>query len=430
MNSNHIALPVQGSSARGDHQQQAEGPTIAYVVLDALDDADVRWCLLRGGPDALACAEDVDVLVAPDDLPRAVEVIKSHRFIQLPSYGRGSHQFFLGFDQTSASWVKFDLVTEMAYGPRFEVRTDAAPQCLERRRRRRGVWILCPEDEFWALLLHCVLDKGAMPVHHLRRLMDLRGSISISSPLRRTAQATIDLGRHPAEGWASLVAQRGEALAKWRRAHPIDAFRRVITSAAMGLMERPLQAWSRRGASVALLGPDGAGKSTLADGIESAFYFPVRKVYMGLWASSETSHGIATRVLRILFRPIAVWLRYLNSVRHRACGRLVVFDRYVYDALLPPQGSLRWLKRPYLSMLSRLCPAPDMVILLDAPGPVMHQRSGEYDPEHLESERAYYQRLSRRIPRLLEVDANRPPDAVLADALERIWGHYVDKAGR
>jgi thymidylate kinase len=108
----------------------------------------------------------------------------------------------------------------------------------------------------------------------------------------------------------------------------------------------------------------------------------------------------------------------------------VVFDRYVYDALLPPRGSLGWLKRPYFQLLSRLCPAPDLVVLLDAPGPVMHQRSGEYDPDHLEAERAHYQSLCRRIPGLLQVDANREPEVVLADVLERIWQHYVGRAAR
>ncbi|MGC1212184.1 MAG: hypothetical protein WA890_13070, partial [Micromonospora sp.] len=205
---------------------------------------------------------------------------------------------------------------------------------------------------------------------------------------------------------------------------------RLLGSAALRAVERPLQAWSRRGVGVALIGPDGSGKSTLAQGIQSAFYFPVRRVYMGLWPSYEAPRSAVEQGVRILLRPFTVWRRYLAALRHRALGRVVVFDRYVYDALLPPRGPLVWLKRPYFQLLSRLCPAPDVVLLLDVPGPVMYRRSGEYDPEHLEAEREQYRRLRRRVPHLERVDADRAPELVLADALRRIWRHYVERAAR
>ena len=49
-----------------------------------------------------------------------------------------------------------------------------------------------------------------------------------------------------------------------------------------GAVEFRLRGWRRRGISVALLGPDGAGKTTLAGEIDNSFIFPVRRVYMGL----------------------------------------------------------------------------------------------------------------------------------------------------
>src|SRR5947208_14851621 len=48
------------------------------------------------------------------------------------------------------------------------------------------------------------------------------------------------------------------------------------------LMDKLWDLRRRRGLSIALLGPDGAGKSTLAMGIQHSFVFPVRLVYMGL----------------------------------------------------------------------------------------------------------------------------------------------------
>ncbi|MCW3817421.1 nucleotidyltransferase family protein [Micromonospora sp. DR5-3] len=429
--------PPTAVAGRPEAPRPAEPATAAHGlargVLAGLDEAGVRWCLLRGGPETLIAPGDLDLLVAPADLARAAAVLAEHGLVRLASHGRGSHRFFLGLDRSTSSWVELDLVTELAYGRHFEVHALAADQCLDRRAREDDVWVLAPGDEFWALLLHCVLDKGTVADHHLRRLRQLEDDATLDGPLARALPdraARMLLAYWRAGRPAALPAVRRRLLAACWWARPASAAGRLVGSAVLRSIERPLQAWSRRGAAVALIGPDGSGKSTLAQGIESAFYFPVRRVYMGLWPSHEAPRSTAEQGVRILLRPFTVWRRYLAAVRHRALGRMVVFDRYVYDALLPPRGPLVWLKRPYFQLLSRLCPAPDVVLLLDVPGSVMHRRSGEYDPEHLEREREQYRRLRRRVPHLERVDADRAPELVLADALGRIWRHYVERTAR
>ena len=87
---------------------------LARAVLAGLDEAGVRWCLLRGCPETLIAPGDLDLLVAPADLARAVAVIRSHDLIRLAGHGRGSHRFFLGLDPATNSWLELDLVTELA----------------------------------------------------------------------------------------------------------------------------------------------------------------------------------------------------------------------------------------------------------------------------------------------------------------------------
>lgn len=412
----------------GSMRPQVDSRPLTRTILTALDEAQVRWCLVRG----FAGGGDVDVLVAAADLPRAGEVMARHGLLRLRAYGRGTHRFFLGLDEPTGSWVEFDLVTELVFGRHSEIRTGAAQPCLARRRREDGVWVLAPQDEFWALLLHCLLDKGAFAGRHIRRLRRLAPTATLDSPLVDAIPPQVRRGELlddvRAGQWSALAAGGRTLHRAWWRARPLRVTLAYGRAAGLRLVERPLQAWSRRGAGVALLGPDGSGKSTLASGIASAFYFPVRRVYMGLWPTADAPRTVAVAALHVARRPFTVWRRYLTGVWHRAMGRLVVFDRYVYDALLPPRGSLTWLKRPYFRVLSRSCPRPDLVILLDAPGEVMHSRSGEYDPEHLAAERAQYARLAERLPHAVRVDADRPPEEVLADVVGHIWQHYRDRA--
>jgi thymidylate kinase len=421
MSSNDRGVPVDAGSSR-EMAAEVDCRPLAREVLAALDDTGVRWCLLRG----VTGGGDVDVLVAEADLRRAVAVMREQGLLRLRAYGRGTHMFFLGHDSTTCSWVEFDLVTDLTFGRHFEVRTATAAACLARRRREGGVWLPAPEDEFWALLLHCLLDKGALAERHVWRLGELAASASLDSPLVWAAPelgCAALLADAQAGRWASLAKCGPRVLLAWWRAHPVMVSRAYAWAATVRLVERPLQAWSRRGSSVALLGPDGAGKSTLASGLESWSYFPVRRVYMGLWPAADTPRGPLAAALHVARRPFTIWRRYLAAQRNRALGRLVIFDRYVYDALLPPRPPYVRLKRWYFRLLSALCPAPRLSVLLDAPGSVLHLRSGEADPAALEADRGHYARLAERIPHLVRVDADRPREAVLRDVAEHVWRH-------
>jgi thymidylate kinase len=178
--------------------------------------------------------------------------------------------------------------------------------------------------------------------------------------------------------------------------------------------------WRRRGLTVALLGPDGVGKSTLAAGLGPDCPLPVRTVYMGMWQGADRP-GRTRRAaaVAVLVRPLRVWGRLAVAAAHVARGRLVLFDRYTYDALLPVTGSLRRLKLPYFRMLAHLAPRPDLVLVLDVPGEVAFARKGESSPEGLEAVRQGFLALAPRVGAEV-VDAAAPPEQVRADVLARI----------
>ena len=113
-------------------------------------------------------------------------------------------------------------------------------------------------------------------------------------------------------------------------------------------------------------------------------------------------------VAAIVLRPFRVWGRVACGAVHACRGRLVVFDRYTYDALLPITGSWRSLKRPYFWVLAHLAPRPDLVLILDLPGAVAFARKGEFSPEGLEAVRQGFLAL---VPRLgaQVVDASARP---------------------
>jgi hypothetical protein len=129
---------------------------------------------------------------------------------------------------------------------------------------------------------------------------------------------------------------------------------------------------------VALLGPDGAGKSTLVAGLTHAFVTDARIIYLGFGISGGQSRPplLARLRLPVLGAPgrlLVLWDRFLRACFHQTRGRLVLFDRYTFDALAPPPGRRSWLRRISPWIKARACPVPDLVVVLDVPGTVMFQ---------------------------------------------------------
>lgn len=175
--------------------------------------------------------------------------------------------------------------------------------------------------------------------------------------------------------------------------------------------------------SIALVGPDGAGKSGTGARLAAAWPGPTVRTYMGMGRGlTSTSPANPAHVpgLSAVAGIALQWTRWVMSVRERRRGRAVIFDRYTEDAWLPPvrTGAAARLGRAMRSAAA--CPNPDLLVILNAPGAVMFGRKGEFDPETLDAEAARYRALARR-PRSVLVDSTRPFDEVVDAIFDALW---------
>jgi thymidylate kinase len=395
----------------------------------ALDAAGIGWCLLRDGT-GVADRGDVDVLVAPGSAEALDRVLGTEGFVRLPSWGYGTHAFFLRPDERLERWTKLDVVTEIAFGAGFALRTGAGSRCLERRTRDGGLWVLDPDDAFWALLLHRLLDKGSIDDHSADRLRHLHPHAHDDGPLARVVAAT-EPGWAPARildavgrrDFTALEREAGPALARaWAARSKLDVTRRILAERAWRTVARIATAWRRRGLAVAMLGPDGSGKSTLAEGLRASFPLPVRSIYLAPFPAGSAGGPYGLAFLRRLIR---IWSGWIAGRAHVARGRLVVFDRYPFDARVAPPPGPRPAGRLRRWLVGHACPAPELVFVLDVPGATAHARKGELDPGTLEAERAQYRRLATRLRSSIVLDATRSPEDVRREAAEIVWRTWI-----
>ena len=408
----------------------------------ALRAAGATWCVLRGETRLSAPRNDVDLLVSPGDLAGATAALAAAGFGPLPV--RSAHRLFVAYEPADDRWVKLDLVSELVYGRPPTFRVPAVAACLDLRADVDGVPLLALEDRFWSMLLHIVLDRkepAEARRHHLSAIAAqidpgrgpfaeyLRESLGAEVPARLAAMATRDeWGEVQAAIAASVPRPSGR---KGRRA---------------GMLRRLRSRVGRRGVSVALLGPDGAGKSTLAAGLRDTVPLATRCLYMGMqagasvpgktWTASPGAHPPARR-RRLPVRLARQSQRLLRLARRSALawvlvhtGHLVIFDRFPYDAevhwanVSSPGARLRlWLLRHAVLR-------PDVVVLLDVPGEVTYQRKREHSPALLELRRERYLSIAARLEHVHVIDATRPVEAVRSEATSLVWSAYTRKHAR
>jgi thymidylate kinase len=410
-----------------------------HPLLDAafrlLEGAGLNWSLLRVPSDPSAPTGDVDLLIERRHLSQARTLLRTLGFAKLPGVGSGSEYMLYNYHSATDHWICLHAVTEIGFGAGYELRTGAENGCLERRQRQGHIARVAPADEFWITLLHCLLDKGCVPLRHRCGLQQLLAEGCTESPL------VIVVARACPNGWSAARVQEcvakgewdalerfaPELAATWRQRCGASSRLRSLVRRIQLLPSRVVQGLLRRGLTMAVLGPDGAGKSTLADGVRKSFCRPVRTIYMGFGGQGTPPFltrfrlpgiGAPGHLLVLLWQSAkAQYLRFQ--------GYLVIFDRYSYDTLAaPPQQRQNWVSRVGSWVKVHTCPAPHLVVVLDAPGQLMYERKGELTVEILEAQRQRYLALRERFPQLRVVDATQSEDAVRIEVLTHLWASY------
>ncbi len=219
--------------------------------------------------------------------------------------------------------------------------------------------------------------------------------------------------------------------------------------------------------TIALIGLDGAGKTTITQRLLADLPGPTVRIYMGtslmsanvtlptarlvLWWKRRSyrkaaggqalppepvynrqleqqpgERGVLGLVARTLHRLAEEWYRQLVVWSYELRGYTVLFDRhfvYEYAEQNQPEArrGLAWPDRFHLWCLNHLYPQPGLVIFLDAPPAMLLERKQEgLSLAELQAFREAMLAQGKGSPRFVRVDASQPLAVVYATVRGRV----------
>ena len=215
--------------------------------------------------------------------------------------------------------------------------------------------------------------------------------------------------------------------------------------------------------TVAIIGPDGAGKTTVAARVQqslpSAAY-----VYMGenpdasnetsplaryLWQrrrergrlpaaggppkrGGRQSRSAPRALVHLVVLLTEEWYRQWRARQHVRRGTIVLFDRhFVADYWAHDvNGPNRTLASRIHGAFLRRYPHPALTVLLDAPPDVLFARKREGTLDDITARRNEYLRFVAAYPSVRVVDATRPLEIVQRDVTDLVMAHARTLDGR
>jgi len=463
-----LEKPVASKLEQGLRPEDVPIGPLVRRFFGLLDSAEVPWAVLRGSeglPDYTRY--DIDLLIRPDDTERAEVALRDAaaaegwavvRIVDKFGYrccllvSPGPVRRFLPIDFFGGCHHRFYRIADGAYG------------LAARTRNADGVAVVPPGFGAAVALLK---ELTRHPTFKENSREEVRaGALGDAESFRRGVDGVLGpqltealLTTCQAGDWAGVerlvpeIRREVEGQCAWWTP---DAMKFFVSNVRHHL-KPPMSAF------VVLLGPDGSGKSTIADQVAEALHkqpFKVCPRYEYQFRIVPELKQLKRRVARLLGRPVAeavvvapgtrgsgmnrdhsalpgmIYVSYyaldfllgrLKLQIQRGQGGCVMFARYFHDYYY--QLGYGKVPRPYLRLLERLAPRPDLMLYLHRDAGEIYAGKPELDPAEILRQQRVIQSLVAGRPYAEVIDASKGVEATVRQVKEKITRDFLNRHG-
>ena len=432
---------------------------VAKALFRFLESQGVAYCVMG---DSRACLEhvtsDIDIVVPHQLLPSMAERLQrfcAEQNLLLVQFIRHKQEtatcFVLAWLDAKGAWnfLSPDISSDFWHKGRLLLAADELLAkrilALDRNGEGKGFYVAAPADEFiyYCLKKVCKLSLSNLQGSHLNAQW-AKDPENATAQLRRFWPSPHAAILHEAaqnNDWASVRAALPRLLSEIEH-----RFSAALHSGPREFFRKVQRVLYPTGLSVAFLGPDGSGKSSVINALMPALtaVFPKgermhfrpgtvarRNGPPVVDPHGEAPRGSFTSTLKIFYFCLDYWLGYLHRVKPQLVrSSLIVFDRYYHDLLVDPKryryGAQLWLAR----LVGKLIPEPDLWILLDAPTEILQARKQEVTVAETQRQRGAYRELVLSLPNGVVIDASKSLEETTAEVIRTILRRMADRTHR
>lgn len=418
-------------------------------ILEALDTAGHRYALIHAGRDGrLSLESDVDLAFdrPPNEvlvpILRRVATVHGARLVQCLHYEiPHGYYYVLEVAGLPRRFLHLDCLYDPGGINRYRV---ATPWLLDGA--VDGAWgpQTRPERMALYLLTKRAIKGGDVSPQALDVLRacfasaseDVWGDVQERFGPQARGQVAQLLAAESSTEAASVLAQlRKRADRRFRRRHPL----RFMLSLAMSGLRKVRRLAAPTGLFVVFVGPDGAGKSTVAGLLAARLDRAFRRTWRFHWRPGllpqlgralrrdapqpardppqTFEYGRAVSLARFLYYWMDFVAGYWLTVHwQKARTALVVAERYFPDVIVHPQRYGFDVPRALLRWARKTVPSPDLLVLLEDNPAAIHARKAELSTDLIADQLLAYREEAKHWGRWVTLSTASGPDAV-ADAV-------------
>jgi serine acetyltransferase/thymidylate kinase len=406
---------------------------VAQTLFRFLERAGVNYCVVGDTRSYLEVIPgDIDIVVPARDFDGLARLVAQFcrengvELVQLIRHEQTAVYFVLAWTTESGAhgFLAVDFCSDyFRRGRRLlsadEIVAQRGPR-IEARGTSHQFYVPPPHVQFIYYLLKKIdkLELGSAHGEYLssRWAMDDKGARSQVCRFWGPADADMLILAASSNDWSEVRAALPWLRRALRRAAPFSfawLFRELRRKAARVL--RPT------GMTVAVLGPDGSGKSAvitrvladLAPVFRHVHYLHLRPRLEGRRSGGAVTaphaqpvQGAVASLAKLAwftFDYVAGCALQVWPLRGRT--GLIAFDRYFHDLLIDPVRYRYGAPPGFVRWVAKLVPEPDLWILLDAPAEVLQARKREMPEDEAERLRGAYAKFFGPLPNAAVIDA-------------------------